>query len=72
MTLVAKSIKRECKDLPNIKYEAGILISTGELVLSQVKLLLDKNMITKEIFQTVPEKNKFNRTVLDAFNLLKK
>lgn len=53
------------------RYEAELIMTTSKLLLSQVKLLLDKNMIENDLFMPNLEIAPFNRTVSDAINILR-
>jgi hypothetical protein len=59
------------KDLDSSKTnQAELIISTTKLLLSQVKLLLDKNMIENNLFTLNLEECQFNKTINGAIVIL--
>jgi hypothetical protein len=71
MISFAASILKELKHSPK-KHEAELIFTTAKLLLSQVKLLLDKNMLEHNMFQPNFEVSPVNKTIKDAVEILRK
>lgn len=67
----AKSILKELEHSPK-RHEAELIISTTKLILSQVKLLLDKNMIEHDLFEPELTLSPLNKTVSSVIEILEK
>ena len=65
----ANSLQKELKHSPKCK-EAELIYVTAKLLLSEVKLLLDQNMIQNEIFTLQFEHVPFNRIISDAVQIM--
>ena len=65
----ATSLQKELKHSPKCK-EAELIYVTAKLLLSEVKLLLDKNMIQNEIFTLQYEHVPINRIISDAVQIM--
>lgn len=48
--VMSELIKKDNKNKKSVRQEADIMVSTAELVLAQVKLLLDKKMLDNYMF----------------------
>jgi signal transduction histidine kinase len=57
---------------PAKKKELELILSTSQLLLSQVKLLLDRNMLEKNIFVPNLEMHPFNATISNVVQLLQR
>ena len=68
MISFAATVQKELKNSPK-REEADLIVTTAKLLLSQVKLMLDKNMIENDIFLPNLELAPLNKTVLDALNI---
>ena len=71
MISFATSVLKELQNSPK-KHEAELILTTAKLLLSQVKLLLDKNMLEHDMFQPNFEVSPVNKTVKDAIDILQK
>ena len=55
---------------PQVAKEAELIVSTAKLLLSQVKLTLDKNMIDNNAFTANYEYYPLNKTIIDVARIL--
>jgi CO dehydrogenase/acetyl-CoA synthase delta subunit len=55
---------------PNVLKEAELIVSTAKLLLSQVKLTLDKNMLDNNAFVPNFEYYPLNKTIIDVTRIL--
>ena len=55
---------------PKVSKEAELIVSTAKLLLSQVKLTLDKNMIDNNAFTPNLEYYPLNKTIIDVMRIL--
>ena len=51
--------------------EAKLILSTSKLLLSQVKLILDKNMLDNDLFAPNFEYYPLNKTISDVIDILR-
>jgi len=58
--------------LPNAKhrYKAELIVSTSNLVMSQVKFLLDKNLLDQNVFNPQLEKHKIKKVINDVAQIM--
>lgn len=66
----ASSLEKELKHSPK-RQEAEMIFITAKLLLSQTKMILDKNMIEKGLFTPAYEDTPFNRIVNDVVLILR-
>ena len=55
---------------PKVSKEAELIVSTAKLLLSQVKLTLDKNMLDNNAFTPNFEYYPLNKTIIDVTRIL--
>lgn len=65
----AQSLERELKHSEK-RREAELIMVTARLILSQVKILLDRNMIANNMFTLQNEDVPINRIVADAVSIM--
>lgn len=53
------------------KYKAELIVSTSNLVMSQVKFLLDKNLLDQDVFTPQLEQQNIKKVVQDAAQIMK-
>ncbi len=66
----ALSILKNTKD-PTLVKEARLILSTSKLLLSQVKLSLDKNMLDNGLFAPNFENHPLNKTITEVVDILR-
>lgn len=54
-----------------LKYKAELIVSTSNMIMSQVKFLLDKNLLDQKVFQPQLQKHKIKKVVKDAAQIMK-
>ena len=67
----AKSLEDHLKH-DDKKEDAQLIYITARLLLSEIKILLDKNLIDQEKFEAQWEKAPFSRIVYDAVQIMKR
>lgn len=71
MVYFSEFIIKDMKDKKSNAYQsAKQILNTSKLLLSQVKLLLDRNMLKHDFFKPNLELTKFNKTVIDTIDIL--
>jgi hypothetical protein len=55
---------------PHVVKEAELIVSTAKLILSQVKHILDKNMLDNNTFTPSFEFHPLNKTIIDVTRIL--
>jgi len=70
MVSFSETVLKELENSPK-KHEAELIVVTSKLMLSQVKLLLDKNMLEHDLFLPNLEVASFNKSVADAISILR-
>lgn len=67
---MTKSLSENLKT-GEFKYEAKLILSTTKLLMSQVKILLDKNLLDRDHFQPSIEPHSLNSIITETIEIMK-